>query len=184
MDNMNAVSNLSHDKKEQEVRMTQSETQSPRALFLARTTPAPYVPTDKDKAWVLSMKTAPVCRLEKEAQDVAASGNLWRLTRLLDMQANDVALTLPLHMAVERGHTGAAALLLARGADVNGADAAGGFALVKAVKKGDVQMACLLLHYNADADATDANGRCARQLAQMNPVMKSVFEETALPRCA
>jgi len=164
---------------------------SPRELFRERTAPAPYQPDDADFAWLESMTAAAPDVRAGEGFIAAAEGATWRLERLLDMGLDvdaegQEALPRPmmsmLHIAVEKGQTAAAALLLSRGADADLPDESTDLPLVKAVKRGNVQMACLLLHYNADPDATDEDGASARKLAQLNPVIKTLMAETALPR--
>lgn len=167
------------------------DNKTPRALFHARTRRAPYRPDAADFAWIAQMNAGDDRARAEGAFTAAAEGNTWRLKFLLDrglpvdcegQESEELANMSLLHIAVEKSRHDAARLLLERGADANLPDECVGLPLVKAVKKGDVQMVCLLLHYNADPDATDDFDDCARDLAQMNPVIKSIMEETALPR--
>jgi hypothetical protein len=181
-----------------EVRMAQNRDNSadktnktPRELFRARTATPPYRPDEADVSWLADMIAGDEAVRDNSAFRAAAEGNVWRLTQLLglgvcaDAEGRETGsrpgMSL-LHIAVEQSCHAAAGFLLARGADANLPDESRGLPLVKAVRKGDVQMVCLLLHYNADPDAADGAESCARDLAQMNPVVKSILEETALPR--
>lgn len=66
--------------------------------------------------------------------------------------------TMPLHIAITRGHISAVRLLLDRGADPNAVDGTGSTALHAAVRGGHHTMVRDLLRYSANTSMVDAAG--------------------------
>jgi ankyrin repeat protein len=103
----------------------------------------------------------------------AASRHIRVLRLLLDHGATPADAagdgdTPALHVAVRHKNAEAAALLLARGADVNVRESDGTTALHIAAQNGDIGMLTLLLEHGADPAAHDARGRTPRQVMVEN----------------
>ena len=104
--------------------------------------------------------------------DAARSGNIARLTALLDAGADpnrpDTRGFPPIILASYNAQAEATALLIARGAAVDGVDAAGATALMGAAFKGHVAIACQLLAAGAAVDAANETGRTALVFGHAN----------------
>jgi hypothetical protein len=75
-----------------------------------------------------------------------------------DSGAGSRSWTMPLHIAISRGHISAARLLLERGADPNAVDGTGSTALHAAVRGGHHTIVHELLRYSANTSIVDAAG--------------------------
>ena len=93
--------------------------------------------------------------------DAAKAGDLERVRQFIDEGAELNAQSgfgRPLHWAILNGHDEVAALLVARGADVDAATTLLGAPLHAAAAKGSIVMARLLLEHGANPDAQRQNG--------------------------
>jgi len=116
----------------------------------------------------------------QEIDDAAQNGNLGKVMELLKQNPAVVGYARggsgsPLLEAVEFGHTGVAAVLLAAGADVTVRDFRGRTTLHLAVAKGNKDVLELLLANKAEVDAKDNSGDAPLQLA-VNKGSKGISE--------
>ena len=102
--------------------------------------------------------------------DAAKAGDLdlvnhFVTVHMSDVNATNVSLEAPLHLAARAGHAAIAAALISATANVNARSGAGGAPLHMAAAGGHVAVVSLLIAAGADLDARAANGDTALHLA-------------------
>jgi len=101
-----------------------------------------------------------------EIHDAAMAGNVEQVRALLDanpslVNERDTALSLPIHLAANRGHAAIVELLLSRGADINAGDRENTSPLVNAAMGNRMDVVRLLVERGAQVEAKDINGESA-----------------------